>query len=116
MTHSCVHSSILSVTLVMCALLPTGCSSGSGPATEFLNAYEKAVRTYEAKAAGGGRITLSDINSMNANAAQMAQKAEQFINAKQGGMSSAERTRYMALSARFSEALAALSQKMAVSP
>jgi len=106
------------VWIVVLAVFSTACDVGSrsGPATRFLNAYEKAVRSYEAKAAGSGRVTLSDINSMNADTAEMAEKAKQFISKKKGAMSSAERKRYAKLSARFSKALMTMSQKMTVSP
>jgi hypothetical protein len=106
------------VLIVVLAFLFTACDakSRSGPATRFLNAYEKVVRNYEAKAAGSGRVTLSEINSMNADVAEMAVKVKQFIDKKKGGMSSAERKRYAELSARFSKAVMTLSQKVTVSP
>lgn len=106
----------LRVSLVVFAGLAIGCGSKSGPATNFLNAYEKVVRNYEAKVAGGGRVSMADINSMNSDAARMAEEAERFVDAKKGGMTSAERKRYVALSGRFGKALMALSQKMTIAP
>jgi hypothetical protein len=100
--------------LVFCGLLIalTLVACGDSKSAAMLDEFEKSVAAMEDKAnSGSATFTMDDINEMNRQSADMAEKVKAF-QASGEQMSASDMNRYSNLCLRMSSAMTKLSQNM----
>lgn len=95
--------------LVAGLILLSGC--GGGAAAGYLNELERAVVTLEKKAESGAKFTPKDMEEWGGRMRALADKLRPLSESKQG-MTSSQRTKYIELVERMSEAMQKIVAKM----